>query len=204
MRRQVGKKKYMARPTDKTKKEIINCATCSKELLVYKSQNKKVCSRKCYYIYMSKPNTKFREVKNCLICTKEFTEWTCRERKFCSIKCYWQDKKGKPNWRKGKRGIYIGEKAGNWKGGLTKENKRLRNSLDYKIWRESIFKRDNYTCQICGQYNGYLNADHIKPFAYFPELRFELSNGRTLCKSCHLSTDTYGSKANSFRESEVI
>ena len=37
----------------------------------------------------------------------------------------------------------------------------------------------------CGQVGGYLEADHIKPFSLYPELRFELSNGRTYCKPCH-------------------
>lgn len=82
------------------------------------------------------------------------------------------------------------------------EIKRLRTSIAYREWRTEIFKRDNYTCQAegCGARNGNgktikLNADHIKPFAHYPELRFELSNGRTLCEPCHRKTDTFGYKA---------
>ena len=73
-------------------------------------------------------------------------------------------------------------------------------SRKYKNWRESVFKRDNYTCTWCDQKRGYLEADHIKPFAYFPKLRFEINNGRTLCRECHKSTDTYGYKAKKLYE----
>ena len=82
-----------------------------------------------------------------------------------------------------------------WKGGVTKKNDEIRRNVDYRIWRERVFNRDDYTCQECGKRGIYIQAHHIKPFAYFPELRFELSNGQTLCLSCHKNTDTYMGRA---------
>lgn len=82
-----------------------------------------------------------------------------------------------------------------WKGGITEENKRQRNRAEYKIWRDSVYKRDDYTCQICRARGVELNADHIKPWAYFPELRFDINNGRTLCVPCHRKTDSYKGRA---------
>jgi hypothetical protein len=86
---------------------------------------------------------------------------------------------------------FKGDRSHFWKGGKTSLNKIIRESSEYKIWRESVFKRDNYTCKECGQVGGELNADHIKPFALFPKLRFKLSNGRTLCVDCHKKTKTF-------------
>lgn len=77
-----------------------------------------------------------------------------------------------------------GETYWNWKGGITKEGKLERFKF-YKTVQRSIFLRDNYTCQICDQYGGNLQVDHIKPWAEFPELRFVKSNCRTLCMACH-------------------
>lgn len=93
---------------------------------------------------------------------------------------------------------YKKEKNPNWKGGVTPINELIRKSPLYKEWRKNVFKRDNYTCQWCREkesVSGKLNADHIKPFAYFPKLRFDLDNGRTLCVDCHKKTDTYLIKA---------
>jgi 5-methylcytosine-specific restriction endonuclease McrA len=74
-----------------------------------------------------------------------------------------------------------------------KRYERIRHSVEYKLWRESVFKRDNYTCVECGdKKGGNLEADHIKPFAAYPELRFDITNGRTLCVSCHRKTPTWG------------
>ncbi len=85
-----------------------------------------------------------------------------------------------------------GENSGQWKGGVTPEHEKIRKSLEYKFWRIAIFKRDNYICQLCGKRGGKLQADHIKPFSLYPELRLAIDNGRTLCKPCHLKTDTWG------------
>lgn len=71
-------------------------------------------------------------------------------------------------------------------GRKTNKNKLVRTSKKYKKWRESVFARDNWTCQYCGKRNGTeLNAHHIKEFYKCEELRFELKNGITLCKDCH-------------------
>lgn len=85
-----------------------------------------------------------------------------------------------------------GEANHNWKGGITPINKKIRASLEYKLWRLAVFERDDFTCVWCKRRGGVLNADHIKPFAYYPELRFAIDNGRTLCLSCHRTTETYG------------
>ena len=78
-----------------------------------------------------------------------------------------------------------GENHWNWKGGISGENNRVRRSIKYSEWRTLVFERDNYTCVFCGQVGGKLNADHIKPFADYPELRLDIDNGRTVCVPCH-------------------
>lgn len=96
-------------------------------------------------------------------------------------------------WRRRHReGVRRGAAHPFWKGGITAENKRIRASLEYRAWREAVFERDDYTCQICGTRGGRLHPDHIKRFSKFPELRFDINNGRTLCESCHKQTPTYG------------
>jgi len=106
-----------------------------------------------------------------------------------------QFKKDEPTWNKGLKGWNLAEKNPNWQGGKTAIHERIRKTLAYEEWRKAVFERDNYTCQHCNRVGGYLHADHIKPFAYFPELRLAINNGRTLCIECHRKTDTYGKGA---------
>jgi len=130
------------------------------------------------------------EKPKCPICGKKLSSY---EAKHCLIHKVTmatrmkisEAKRGKNNW--------------NWKGGITPESKRLYFSEEYKLWRKAVFERDNYTCVWCGARNGngkeiVLQADHIKQFCDYPELRFVLENGRTLCIDCHKKTDTYGWK----------
>lgn len=72
-----------------------------------------------------------------------------------------------------------------WKGGRVEANKRVRDSVEYQLWREAVFARDDWTCVCCHHRGGDLQADHIKAFAFYPELRTDVANGRTLCESCH-------------------
>jgi len=90
--------------------------------------------------------------------------------------------------------LRTGENNYKWKGGVSTENHKIRHSVEYKLWRKSVFERDNYTCVWCGIKNCTFNADHINPFSLYPELRFAIDNGRTLCVPCHKTTDTYGGK----------
>lgn len=103
-----------------------------------------------------------------------------------------QFEKGHVPFHKGRRRPEMtGSNHPNWRGGVTPENNRIRNSPEGVAWRKAVFARDNYTCVECGERGGRLNADHIKQFSQYPELRFELSNGRTLCVPCHEKTPTY-------------
>jgi hypothetical protein len=114
-------------------------------------------------------------------------------------------------WNRGKKDIYSqktihkmqishsdknAECASNWKGGLSRAYKTGFYSPEYKRWRKSVFERDNYQCRKCGIKSGvghavYLTAHHIKSFAKYPPLRYEIDNGITLCESCHCQEDKY-------------
>lgn len=101
--------------------------------------------------------------------------------------------------------IRSSENSPNWKGGKTSATKLFRQSKVYKIWRQSVFQRDSYTCISCGNKNGKgktvkLNAHHIKPFSLFPELRLAIDNGVTLCVSCHRKTDTFAGKIKNYHD----
>lgn len=153
------------------------CQNCKKEFSKPINESRKNWNTR--HIYCSKKCTITRVKLNCNECKREFTVKNYRKSTahFCSHLCA-------SNFRnEGKR---------------TKE-KIIRQSWAYKAWRTLVFERDNYTCQDCGLHNEkglgksiILHADHIKPFALFPDLRFEVSNGRTLCFPCHKRTNTWG------------
>jgi hypothetical protein len=82
-----------------------------------------------------------------------------------------------------------GEKHWNYKGGTSSEYFKEAMSPEYKLWRKQVLERDNYTCQDCGatpEKNSHLiHAHHVKPYDEYPELKFVVSNGKTVCAKCH-------------------
>lgn len=175
-----------------------------------KSRFPKYCSRKCYSKAERSPETRKKQSLakigkepanklptgfiSCSYCGEKIVIkiGAYYKPKYCSLKCRDQAYKHLDYSQ------YKGANSHFWKGGVTEENELERKSGKYRNWRKSIFERDKYTCQICGQIGGCLQADHIKPFAYHKELRFDINNGRTLCIKCHHNTNTFGSKAYNY------
>lgn len=91
------------------------------------------------------------------------------------------DKKKMSEARKGK---YIGKDHWNWKGGDNTPS-RERRSYAAKKWRNDVKDRDSHTCQNCGIADVVTHAHHIKSWKEHPKLRYDISNGITLCVKCH-------------------
>lgn len=107
---------------------------------------------------------------------------------------------GKKHTEEAKRKIsesHKGNKAYQWKGGITPERNKIRSSIDYRLWKYAVFARDNFTCQKTGIRGGDLVAHHIQNFAQYPELRFAIDNGITLSEKAHREFHRkYGIKNN--------
>jgi hypothetical protein len=166
------------------------CLVCEKVFKVspVRKNTAKYCSCKCQYSHQMK--YKLNHVV-CVECGKNFTLSPSHVKRnkevFCSYSC-----KGKFY---GRIKDISGSKNPSWKGGITPQHVLIRTSARYAQWRTSVFKRDNFTCIWCGQHGGHLEADHIKEFSRYPDLVFDINNGRTLCQKCHRKTDNYASKA---------
>ena len=137
----------------------------------------------------------------------------------------WKENGGQP-WNKGTKGLMLvpwnkGKKLSeehkaklkiarkkipirNWKGGIIPINTKIRTSIEFRLWREAVFARNNWVCQKCKiRGNCYLIAHHIQNFAQYPELRFAINNGITFCKNCHkLFHKKYGRKNNTKKQLE--
>lgn len=72
-----------------------------------------------------------------------------------------------------------------WRGGITPEDWTARVSPQYQEWREAVLLRDENRCQDCGKVSTKNHAHHLRSFREFPDLRFVVWNGVTVCGSCH-------------------
>jgi 5-methylcytosine-specific restriction endonuclease McrA len=58
-------------------------------------------------------------------------------------------------------------------------------------WKKAVKLRDNNECQECHTKPQIVHAHHIKSWSKYPELRFDISNGITLCEPCHKAKHTH-------------
>ncbi len=150
--------------------------------------------------------------KDCAVCKKTFVvdRYRTKSAKTCSRKCaetFCKDPEQRERMSKIHR-EKIAQGVHNSFWGYTKLVDTLRHCSLYRQWRETVFKRDDYSCQECGNRGGTLNADHITPFASilfahdiksFDDARkckelWNLDNGRTLCRKCHKKTPTFAKR----------
>src|SRR3990167_8202276 len=160
----------------KPRRGIVRTCVCGKEFYINPSRIRvyNTCSRICKFKRQDSRNEYI-----CKVCGTHYWRFISQikhrgESVACSRKCLDESHRGSghPRWIKTRSEVKC----------------RPNGNKDHKEWREKIFKRDDYTCQICHTRGKYLEAHHIKPWAYFAELRFDLSNGQTLCKECHNKT----------------
>jgi len=150
------------------------CLSC-RGIFHPRTSERKFCSKECANKAYSELKRYPRKQLECKFCNIIFTHKTTYKKIYCSNECF----------KKGKTYIDVGERSGGWKGGITLQSARLRGLLEFDLWRNAVFIRDNWTCQKCGQRGGELNVHHIHNFADFPQLRTAIENGATLCISHH-------------------
>jgi len=67
-------------------------------------------------------------------------------------------------------------------------------SAGHEAWRRAVLRRAGYLCEECKRYgrldkNGLpvaaTTAHHVKHLDDYPELAYDVTNGRALCAACH-------------------
>ena len=173
-------KSKIGKPAYNKSKLKVYCQWCKKEFDTCPSKIKfgggKYCSIRCRILGLTgKPNKrkKVTVIKECPVCKQEFRCYS--QQKFCSNAC-------KYKWRKEN---WVGKNSPAWKGDKCKKRDERNDSL-YHWWSSKIKKRDNNKCRINNQdCSGYCEVHHILPWRDYPELRYEINNGITLCQAHH-------------------
>ncbi len=188
----------------------VSCGRCSKEFLLRSNAEEvynkdgfcsKCRGRKKYLKQIKEDPVRYRNGNNCVDCNKVITDTATRCHSCHTIRI----NKARITTRTGIPKVcltcgasivgraktnlchscYFIVKRFNRKGYTYRD---VYTSKEYHDWRHSVFKRDEYTCQMCGQKGGILNAHHIIPKKVDFSLVFEINNGITLCRKDHVTT----------------
>lgn len=162
------------------------CLTCNRAFVPKRCDSgawskSKYCSRYCAVCKVEGFPTLFKG--NCEYCGTPFKRKLYTGGplpRFCSGSCV-----VKARWESIYPPYESGENHPNWKGGVTTPNEKARTSREYRQWQKALFIRDLNHCVQCGNGHDEIHAHHIFSFADFPQYRYELWNGVTLCKKCH-------------------
>lgn len=173
-------------------KECLNCGQhISRKPSQFRHKNC-FCSSKCSNQYHSKLRED-KKIVNCDYCGKEFkrskSQFNGKYNTYCSRECQ----------HKGWSILYSGKNSPIYNHNKTLEERLIeRKYVEYYEWRRYVYEKDNYTCRCCGDSKGgNLVAHHILNYSEHDELKTDIKNGITLCKTCHKDFhDTYGYKNN--------
>jgi hypothetical protein len=173
---------------------MVNCLNCNNKFDPHRWSSEKFCCRQCYFIYRNEhPEVYPNPLKG--------KDRTGKNNPRYGIEVSIETRIKMSEAQKGIKKPYLtGENNGQWKGGLTSINDQVRKSFEYSEWRRSVYQRDNYTCQKCGQVGKTLHAHHIESFNNNPKLRTEIKNGVTLCKKCHKNFHHIFGKINTIKQ----
>ena len=152
------------------------CPTCKSGAYCTNHYHKHICS--CGNEFLGKKQSKFCSRE----CAGKLNGWKV------GAKTWNKGKKGlQKAWNKGMIGFNCGEKSGRWIKDRTKLAKHQeRNDMAYKDWRNKVRKRDGWKCRINSEHcKGKVIAHHILPWIDYPEERYNINNGITLCQAHH-------------------
>ncbi len=102
-----------------------------------------------------------------------------------------------------KREAMTGANNPGWKGGVDDTARQIRCSHEYVRWKLSVWRRDEKSCQKCHQAKNRMVAHHMMGFAEYPDGRFDVDNGVTFCRDCHLEYHKLYGFRNSTREKTI-
>ncbi len=171
----------------------LSCKQCNKTYYVNRTRlisRSKYCSAPCRVAYLKINYPGY---------------WLGKTRSTETIEKVRLAKLGKPSWNKGlrwpkevrekvsfnRKGKCIGEENPRWVYDRTMlkvygNDNKDRRSPRYGDWRKQVYKRDNFKCKMQNaDCNGRIIAHHILGYKSYPELRYEINNGITLCQAHH-------------------